>query len=94
MADFDRSRMGPYAYDIVRFLISVSLCRPEQDEQLLHPIILDNFRRGYLYGALKSQPGFEEMHDLRNQAPKKWQQSTRRYLDSGRKWSKNPNPLH
>ena len=49
MVGFDRSRIGPYAYDLVRFLISVSLCRLQQDEYLLHPIILDHFRRGYLW---------------------------------------------
>ncbi len=31
MMDFDRSRMGPYCWDIIRFLSSVSLRRNEGD---------------------------------------------------------------
>ena len=88
MADFDRSRIGPYAYDIVRFLVSVSLCRAKPSKGLLHPIILDSFRRGYLYGSLKAEPDFEEMRELRLQEPKSWQRTTRDYVDSGKKWAK------
>ena len=87
MVDFDRSRIGPYAYDIVRFLISVSLSRVQPDERLLHPIILDHFRRGYLFGLLRRERDYEEMRGLRVQAPKKWQRDTRSYLDAGKKWA-------
>ena len=88
MVDFDRSRIGPYAYDLVRFLISVSLCRLERDENLLHPIILDHFRRGYLFGLLCRERAFEEMQSLRNQKPKNWQKDTTSYLDAGKKWAR------
>ena len=91
MVDFDRSRVGPYAYDIARFLISVSLSRAEQDKRLLHPIILDHFRRGYLHGFHADDKDFEEMRSLRIKEPKAWQCSTNGYLDAGKKWA---NRLH
>jgi hypothetical protein len=72
MADFDRSRIGPYAYDLVRFLISVSLSRDIQNDVFLHP----------------QNPDFDEMYELRTTEPKKWQASTNSYLDSGKKWAK------
>ena len=88
MVDFDRSRVGPYAYDIVRFLISVSLCRDQQDDALLHPIILDHFRRGYLYGSGSKGHGFEEMQRLRVTEAKRWQSSTKAYVEEGKKWAR------
>ena len=88
MVDFDRSRIGPYAYDIVRFLISVSLARTSQNESLLHPIIVDHFRRGYVHGGQSADATFEEMRSLRLKAPKVWQTSTNDYLDAGKKWAR------
>ncbi len=88
MADFDRSRIGPYAYDIVRFLISVSLSRDIQDTEFLHPIIIEQFKRGYLAGFASQSPDFDEMYELRTTEPKKWQASTNTYLESGKKWAK------
>ena len=64
MVDFDRSRFGPYAYDISRFLISVSIKRAAEDHQFLHPVVLDSFRRGYLFGL--GGLGQEEMGQLRD----------------------------
>jgi uncharacterized protein (DUF2252 family) len=88
MADFDRSRIGPYAYDLVRFLISISLSRDVQDTDFLHPIILEQFKRGYLTGFDSQATDFAEMYELKTTAPKKWQTSTNSYLDSGKKWAK------
>jgi uncharacterized protein (DUF2252 family) len=85
MVDFDRARFGPYAYDIARFLISVSLRRARRGRAFLHPVVLDSFRRGYLFGL--SGLGHEEMGKLRDKPPKKWQKSTRAYVQSKRRWS-------
>ena len=51
MVDFDRSRVGPYSYDLVRFLVSLSIRRSHRDHRFLHPVVLANLRRGYAYGA-------------------------------------------
>ncbi len=88
MVDFDRSRVGPYAYDIVRFLISVSISKKQEGLSWLHPIILEQFRRGYMFGFLSQTTDFEEMSLLRDRAPKKWQKSTNDYLESGKKWAR------
>ncbi len=88
MVDFDRSRVGPYAYDIVRFLTSVSICGSD-DGQFLHPVVVDHFRRGYLYGLFANKRyKHEEMHELRTQEPRRWQMSATDYLESGKKWAK------
>ena len=88
MVDFDRSRVGPYAYDIVRFLVSVSFSGNHVDEDFLHPVVVDHFRRGYTYGLLNKKYEHEEMLDLRDREPRKWQMSATDYLESGKKWAK------
>ena len=88
MVDFDRSRVGPYAYDLVRFLISVALCRTNKTEEFLHPIILDQFRRGYLFGHRAKLDGYEEMKQLRDKHAKRWQLTTKAYLQQGKKWAR------
>ncbi len=89
MVDFDRSRFGPYSYDIVRFLVSVSLCGPDDDNDFLHPVVIDHFRRGYLYGLFANKRyKHEEMHELRAQEPRRWQMTPNDYLESRKKWAK------
>ena len=87
MVDFDRARFGPFGYDVSRFLVSVSCRRAdESDGRLLHPAVLDSFRRGYLLGVSAPGLGWEEMRDLRKKQPKRWQQDLVRYLEKGRQW--------
>lgn len=85
MVDFDRARLGPYVYDTVRFLLSVSLRRAARDRRLLHPVVLESYRRGYLFGA--SGVGTEEVVALKKKRPKKWQRSTRAYIRSNKVWA-------
>lgn len=47
MMDFDRSRMGPYAWDIIRFLASLSLKRAE-DDGFLDRKVVDHFIDSYI----------------------------------------------
>lgn len=84
MVDFDRARFGPYGYDIVRFLVSLALRRAEPDHRLAHPVVIESFRRGYVYGV-HGLPT-TEMDALAHKRPKKWQRSTRKYLRASRKW--------
>lgn len=88
MVDFDRSRIGPYSYDIVRFLVSISFSGRQVDDDFLHPVVVDHFRRGYTYGLLNKKYEHEEMLDLREREPRKWQMSAENYLESGKKWAK------
>jgi hypothetical protein len=88
MVDFDRARYGPYAYDVVRFLVSLSLRRGDEgDGRFLHPAVIDSFRRGYLFGAGAPGLGYEEMRELRERTPKKWQRDLDAYLRAERAWS-------
>lgn len=86
MVDFDRSRLGPYAYDLVRFLISVSL-RGDRPSDLIPPTLIESLRRGYVQGLLCPELGYEEMLHLREKKPKRWQTSTRAYMASDRMWA-------
>lgn len=86
MADFDRARYGPYAYDLIRFAISLSVRREAQDHRLLHPLVLANLQRGYTYGA--SVLAYEGACDLLRKRPKRWQSSVRAYLAEGREWAR------
>jgi len=88
MVDFDRARVGPYAYDVVRFVVSLSLRRGDEgDGRFLHPAVLDSLRRGYLLGASAPGLGYEEMRDLRRRSPKRWQRDLEAYLRAERAWS-------
>lgn len=50
MVDFDRSRIGPYVWDIVRFLSSLSLKYENKDpSKLLPKKTLEAFLEGYVY---------------------------------------------
>jgi uncharacterized protein (DUF2252 family) len=84
MVDFDRSRFGPYSYDIIRFLVSLAV-RAGGDRRLLHPVVLVNFKRGYAYGA--HGLGHEGVSRLLSKEPKRWQQSTRAYVSAGGPWA-------
>ncbi|MGE0789051.1 MAG: DUF2252 family protein [Sandaracinaceae bacterium] len=87
MVDFDRARFGPYAYDLVRFLISVSLRRADDgDGRLAHGAVTDSLRRGYLLGLNAPKLPVEQMHALKKREPKGWQRDLVRYLEKGKAW--------
>ncbi len=87
MVDFDRARLGPFGYDLVRFLVSVSLRRADDgDGKLVHGAVSESLRRGYQLGLNAPQRPREEMHELRKRRPKSWQRDLVRYLEKGRKW--------
>src|SRR5690606_30771550 len=74
------------AYDLVRFLISVSL-RGEDHHDLIRPTLVESLRRGYIQGVLCPELGYEQMLHLRVKEPKRWQTSTRAYLEANRLWA-------
>lgn len=98
MVDFDRSRIGAYAWDIVRFLCSLSLKREEEPEgEFLPPLVLEYFKEGYLRGFFApSLPfkGFSHTESDKVQY-KVWYDSTKEYLAANKKWGKRlrENPL-
>ena len=98
MVDFDRSRIGAYAWDIVRFLSSLSLKREEQDKkELLPAIVLEYFKEGYLrsfFAPTLPFKGFSHTEFDKVQY-KVWYDSTSDYLEANKKWSKRlrENPI-
>ncbi|MCA9706628.1 MAG: DUF2252 family protein [Myxococcales bacterium] len=86
MVDFDRARFGPYAYDLVRFWVSLSVRRATRDHRLMHPVVLASFRRGYAFGARGL--GHEAVDRLMSKRPKKWERSTRAYVAADGPWAR------
>ncbi len=87
MMDFDRSRMGPYAWDIIRFLASLSLKR-EEDDGFLDRKVIDYFIDSYITHFLHCEIPSKQIKLLKNVKPDDWQRSTKNYLNSNKRWAK------
>jgi len=100
MVDFDRSRMGPYAWDIVRFLSSVALKNKNKKykNKLLSDIVLEYFIEGYLRGLFVPDMPFKQISALLYLTPASWNRTTSEYIKSNGKWyqklKENPLPLN
>jgi hypothetical protein len=94
MLDFDRSRMGPYCWDIIRFLSSLSL-RGESKKEFLDRKVVDYFIDAYITHYLNPDIPAKRLKMLKNADPQKWQLNSRSYLDGNKKWAKKmrENPL-
>ena len=87
MMDFDRSRMGPYAWDIIRFLASLSLKR-EDEQGFLYPTVVEHFVDAYITHFLHPEIPAKKLKLLKNVKPENWQTSTNEYLNSNKRWAK------
>lgn len=87
MMDFDRSRMGPYCWDIIRFLSSLSL-RSQTDKGFLDRKVVEHFIDAYITHFLYPDIPSRKLKMLKNVEPQKWQINTREYLRSNRRWAK------
>ncbi|OJJ14236.1 hypothetical protein BKI52_44010 [marine bacterium AO1-C] len=97
MIDFDRSRLGIYAWDVVRFLASISLKRDKQEENFLSDFVLEYFLEGYLRGFRAPQLPYKPISTKVNRAKfTVWHNSTEEYLQANIKWAKRMrnNPLN
>lgn len=96
MIDFDRSRIGPYAWDIVRFLASVSIKRKEQTKEFLSDTVLEYFLEGYLRSFHAPHLPYKGISTASNRAKfTVWHRNTEEYLKANIKWAKRMrnNPL-
>jgi uncharacterized protein (DUF2252 family) len=95
MIDFDRSRIGPYCWDIIRFLSSLSLKRDDSDG-FLDRKVAEYFIDAYMTHFLHPDIPAKSLKLLRNVGPEKWQATTRDYLQANKKWAKKmrEKPLH
>lgn len=95
MVDFDRSRVGPYSWDLVRLMVSLSLRRKKDGAGLLEKSVLKQMKKGYLRGFRHPDRPFSEMRELKDIEPEHEERSTNAYLKANKKWAKEmrKNPL-
>lgn len=87
MMDFDRSRIGPYCWDIIRFLSSLAL-KKEHDDGFLDRRIIEHFIDAYYTHFLNPEIPHKQLKMLKEVKPENWQLDTRHYLNSNKKWAK------
>lgn len=87
MIDFDRSRQGPYTWDIVRFLCSISLRREDVKEEFLPKAVLKALEDGYVEGFERAYKKLDLPQVLPSKGPRSWERSMRDYLAANRKWA-------
>jgi uncharacterized protein (DUF2252 family) len=87
MMDFDRSRLGPYCWDIIRFLGSLSLRRGESD-RFLDRRVVEHFIDAYITHFLHPDIPAKQLKMLKGAEPEKWQLTTREYLTANRRWAR------
>jgi hypothetical protein len=87
MMDFDRSRMGPYCWDIIRFLSSLSL-RREDSDGFLDRKVVEYFLDAYIVHFLHPDIPSKQLKLLKTVEPEKWQMTTKDYLRSNRRWAR------
>lgn len=88
MVDFDRSRLGPYSWDIVRFLCSISLKRKKRDKGFLSDRVLQYFLEGYKRSFHAPHVAHKSLSDFLKLKKINWQVSTTDYLKKNDKWAK------
>jgi hypothetical protein len=87
MIDFDRSRIGPYSWDIIRFLSSLSL-RRDESSGFLDRKVVEYFIDAYYTHFINPDIPSKSLKMLRDVRPEKWQSNTRLYLGANKKWAK------
>jgi len=95
MIDFDRSRVGPYAWDLVRFACSLSLRRSEEHDIFLAKTVIDHLKGGYIAGFENPYQTLVLPEVLPEIIPKESEVSTNAYLAANLKWAQKmrENPI-
>jgi hypothetical protein len=87
MMDFDRSRLGPYCWDIIRFLSSLSL-RRDNEGGFLDRRVVEHFIDSYYTHFLHPDIPHKQLKMIKEVTPEKWQMSTKDYLRANKKWAR------
>lgn len=88
MVDFDRSRVGPYTWDLVRLMVSLSLRQKKDAKGLLDKEVLRQLKKGYLRGFRHPDRPFSEFRELKDVEPEDDELTTDAYLLANKKWAK------
>lgn len=95
MIDFDRAYIGPYAWDLVCLILSVSLRQEQYRFSLIDSKVLDALLVGYTKGLVLGDEPFSVYKPLSGLKPKKWQKNIDAYIQKNKKWAKkmSQNPV-
>lgn len=88
MIDFDRSRIGPYAWDIARLLASLSLRQKSNAAVSLKSSVIQAVNDAYISRLQDPRLGYEPFGELQKREPRKSQLSTNSYMEANKKWAK------
>lgn len=88
LVDFDRARLGPYSWDIVRFLCSLSLKRSKRDKSFLPDRVLQYFLEGYKRSFSAPELPYKSLGDFLKLKKVNWELTTTDYLKKNIKWAK------
>jgi hypothetical protein len=88
LVDFDRARLGPYSWDIVRFLCSLSLKRSKRDKGFLSDRVLQYFLEGYKRSFSAPELPYKPLSDFLKIKKVNWSLTTTDYLKKNIKWAK------
>lgn len=87
MVDFDRSRIGPYAWDLVRVLTSTR-CHRYQHAPLQQSGTPASLLAGFKKGFRFPRQAFKQMDLLANKKPLNNRFPTRHYLQKNKRWAR------
>lgn len=88
MIDFDRSRVGPYCWDIIRFLSSLKLRSESSDDKWLSKEVSESFQRGYLRSFTNPDLYYTMPLFLKSIVPKETELTTKAFVDADLGWAK------
>lgn len=86
LLDFDRSRMGPWCWDMIRFLSSLSVWS-KRDKGFLPKEVVLGFLDAYYTHFLHPDIPYKQLKLLKEVKPEKWQLNSRAYLVANKKWA-------
>ena len=87
LLDFDRSRMGPWCWDMIRFLSSLGIWS-KKGKDFLSREVLEAFMDAYIIHFMNPDIPYRQLKMLKDAKPENWLKTTRDYLDSNKKWAR------
>lgn len=89
MIDFDRSRIGPYGWDLVRLLCSVSLKREEGGgKRFLPKRVVKDCIEAYLAAFGRPEARLRVPELLKDAKPREWEKDCGDYLKQNKRWAR------
>ncbi len=87
MVDFDRAYIGPYCWDIICLITSLSLRNPKYFQCFLPKEIPNTFYQGYISALENPDVDYQHYPPLETINIKDWEKNTNAYLKAEKKWA-------